>query len=208
MNILAVGAHGDDVEIGCGGTLAKCSKRGDNIVIYTATASGGVNPYGEQIRDAYESVENGKMAAKILNAELIVGRFETAKVEYNDDIDSELIKIIKDYEIDMMLTHWPGDPHHDHSNVSKASIHAGRHLNKVLTYQSNWYQPWEAFYPNFFVDISETQSIKEELMNCYKAEMERTNGAWIEYQRNLSRNYGFKTGTKYAEGFQCVKWIL
>ena len=207
MNILAIGAHADDVEIGCGGTLAKYSKLGNRIVIFTASSK-GFNPYGEKIRDLKEIMDNGKKSAEILGAELIVGDFTIAQIEYNDNLNSELIRIIKEYNIEMVLTHWTGDAHHDHSNLAKASIYAARHLNRILMYQSNWYQSDTAFYSNFFVDISDFQEKKEQLMNCYLSEMEKRNGYWIEYQRNLARNYGLKIGTEYAEGFQCVKWVI
>ena len=44
MNVLALGAHFDDVELGCGGALAAHSLKGDNITVYTATLSGYLDP--------------------------------------------------------------------------------------------------------------------------------------------------------------------
>jgi len=207
MNILAVGAHGDDIELGCGGSLAKHVLQGDRIIIYTATTSGGINPFGETIRDSLESLEDGKKAAAILDADLVSGSFLSNQLEFNDALDSELIKIIVEKKIDMMYTHWDNDAHHDHRMLSLASLHAGRHLNKILMYKSNWYQSSMDFCPNFYVDITGTWDTKEKLMNCYETEMKRTNGAWIRYNRNRAENYGMKIGVRYAEAFRCVKWL-
>lgn len=207
MNVLAVGAHADDVELGCGGSLAKHAQQGDKIVIYMATTSGGINPFGHIIRDGGESLENAKSSAAILGAELVNGNFAVNQLEFNDELDSELIRVITENKIDLMYTHWDQDAHHDHRALALASLHAGRHLNKILMYRSNWYQTNAYFHSNFYVDISDTWEIKEKLLNCYKAEMERTEGAWIRYNRNRAENYGMIIGTKYAEAFQCAKWV-
>ncbi|MCI9141881.1 MAG: hypothetical protein HFH87_04555 [Lachnospiraceae bacterium] len=208
MNILAVGAHGDDIELGCGGSLAKHAAQGDKIFIYMATTSGGINPFGAEIRNSKESLIDAKKAADILGAQLINGSFPVNQLNFDDALNSELIKIISEKKIDLMYTHWSGDVHHDHRMLARASLHAGRHLNKILMYQSNWYRSDEVFLENFYVDISDTWGIKEKLLQCYESEMKRTNGAWITYNKNRAENYGFVIGVKYAEAFQCVKWSI
>ena len=208
MNVLAVGAHADDIELGCGGTLAKFKDRGDSIIIYTATASGGRNPFGGEIRNKNESLKNGKRAAQLLNAKLIVGSFETNEVEYTDTLNSELIRVIYDNKIDVIFAHWINDAHHDHRNLARATIHAGRHINNILMYKSNWYQPSCDFKEDFFVDISDFWEIKKELLLCYSDEMKRTEGKWIKYFQNCAENNGMKIGTKYAESFCCFKWMI
>lgn len=208
MNVLAIGAHGDDIELGCGGSLARHAIQGDRIFIYMATTSGGINPFGAEIRNSNESLKDAKKATDILGAELINGSFPVNQLEFDDTLNSELIKIISEKKIDLMYTHWSGDAHHDHKILALASLHAGRHLNKILMYQSNWYQSDVYFVENFYVDISEMWITKEKLLHCYEAEMKRTNGAWITYNKNRAENYGMVIGVKYAEAFQCVKWIM
>lgn len=208
MNVLAIGAHSDDIELGCGGSLAKHAELGDKIIIYIATTSEGINPFGEKIRDGEEALKDSKKAALILGAKLINGIFKVNELEFNDELNSELIKIILENKIDLMYTHWDQDAHHDHRMLSLASLHAGRHLNRILMYKSNWYQSIGHFCNNFYIDISSVWVKKEELLNCYQSEMMRTNGAWINYNRNCAENYGMVIGVKYAEVFQCVKWVI
>lgn len=208
MNILAIGAHADDIELGCGGTLARYRDNGANLIIYTATASGGKNPYGGEIRNKKESLEDGERAAHILKAKLIIGSFETNEVEFIDSLNSELIKVICDNKIDTMFTHWIHDAHHDHYNLSRASLHVGRHLNNILMYKSNWYQTMKSFEANIYFDISDYWATKERLLRCYRREMERTNGEWIVYNRNIAENYGMIIGKKYAEAFSAIKWTM
>lgn len=208
MNVLAVGAHADDVELGCGGSLAKHVRRGDRVFIYTATTSGGINPYGEQIRDEKVSASDGEKSAALLGAKLIVGKFRTNELAFDDALNVDLIRVIDEKQIDMMYTHWDGDAHHDHKMLSLASIHAGRHLNRILMYRSNWFKSPNAFDENFYVDISDTWEIKENLLNCYPAEMSRTQGDWLRFNKNRAENYGMMLGVRYAEAFHCVKWSL
>ena len=51
MNILAIGAHFDDIELGCGGSLARHAFRGDNVYVYVPTVSGFLNHNNQSIRD-------------------------------------------------------------------------------------------------------------------------------------------------------------
>ncbi len=207
MNVLAVGAHHDDVELGCGGSLRKHVLGGDDVFIYVATNSGGTNPYGDPFRKSDESHRDGQAAADIIGAVLLEGQFKSMELEFCDQLDCELIRIINDHKIGLMYTHWRFDANHDHTALAKASLHAGRHLNKILAYRSNWYQSGMEFHPNFYVDISGTWDVKAEALACYKAEMERTKGQWVDYKRNEAANAGYEVGVKYAEAFQCVKWL-
>ncbi len=59
MNVLAVGAHFDDIELGCGGTLARHVQKGDDVTVYVATHSGYSNPSGKIIRSREVAKKKG-----------------------------------------------------------------------------------------------------------------------------------------------------
>ena len=94
MNILAIGAHFDDVELGCAGTLAKHIADGDNVYVYVVTLSGFSNQ-NKIVRSNHVAKKEGTKAMKILGVkELICGNFKTLNVEFNEKLNKEIIKII------------------------------------------------------------------------------------------------------------------
>jgi LmbE family N-acetylglucosaminyl deacetylase len=207
MNILAIGAHFDDVELGCGGALASHSSKGDNVYVYVATLSGFSNYAKQLVRGNELALEEGRRATKILGAELICGSFETLRLEFTDDLSVELLKMIEEKQIDQIYCHWTGDVHHDHAALAKASLHAGRHIKRILMYRSNWYHAPVDFRGNFYVDITNTWAVKEAAIMAHESEYQRVGEKWLSFFRNEAENAGQKIGVKYAEVFEVVKWI-
>src|SRR5215831_16260588 len=83
VNVLAIGAHFDDIELGCGGALAKHKANGDLVYIYVATDSGYSGPGQVVIRDNDVARREGEEAFCRLGAdELICGSFKTLEVEF------------------------------------------------------------------------------------------------------------------------------
>lgn len=206
MNILAIGAHFDDIELGCGGSLAYHIRRGDTVYMYVATDSGFVGDKGS--RKTEDATAEGQAAASILGAKLICGRFKTLHLEFDDDLNFTLVQLIQKLNIDTIYTHWVHDTHHDHIALAKASLHAARHIPRVLMYRSNWYPSYVPFHKNFYVDISDYWDIKEHAIRAHKSEMERTGMVWVDYFYQQACNDGMEAGVKLAESFEVVKWRL
>ena len=132
MNILAIGAHFDDIELGCGGALAKHVAEGDTVYVYVATKSGYTSYNNIEIRSDSIAIREGESAMLLLGAILIQGDFKTLDVEFVDRLNVDILKIVEGKEIDTAYIHWRGDIHHDHASVSKASLHSCRHVNRIL----------------------------------------------------------------------------
>ena len=207
MNVLAIGAHFDDIELGCGGTLAKHVANGDSVFAYVATKSGFTNHQNIVIRSNEIADKEGENAMKILGVKLIKGNFDALKIEFNDDLNLDIIKIIEDKKIDLVYSHWMGDIHHDHQAVARASLHSCRHVPRQLMYRSNWYHSNLEFKGNFYVDISYFWEIKKKSIEAHQSEMERTGKKWIEFFHNEAKNAGQRIAVKYAEVFEVVKWL-
>lgn len=207
MNILAIGAHFDDVELGCGGALARHVASGDTVYAYIATVSGFTNQNNEVVRTNEVALAEGRRAMEILGVNLICGDFKTLQVEFVEALNVEILKIVKDKRIDKVYTHWIGDIHHDHLAVSRASLHSCRHVPRMLMYRSNWYHSTMEFRGNFYVDITPFWQKKEQSVEAHESEMERTRGAWIDFFKNEAANAGQRIGVKYAEVFEVVKWL-
>jgi LmbE family N-acetylglucosaminyl deacetylase len=208
MNVLAIGAHFDDVELGCGGTLAKHAQEGDNVYVYVATVSGFTNQYNQTVRSSEVALEEATAAMQMLGVkELICGKFNTLHVEFTDDLNIEILKIVEEKKISRVYTHWVGDIHHDHQAVARASLHSCRHVPSMLMYRSNWYHSAVDFHGNFYFDISNYWDIKKQAIEAHASEISRTRSSWISFFKNEAETAGQRIGVKYAEVFEVVKWL-
>ncbi|MBI4060207.1 MAG: PIG-L family deacetylase [Elusimicrobia bacterium] len=208
MNVLSIGAHFDDVELGCGGTLAKHVERGDAVYAFVATVSGFTNANNQSVRANATARSEGEAAMKALGVrELICGDFKTFEVEFIEALNVKILKIIEEKKIDLVYTHWTGDVHHDHKAVANATLHAGRHVPRLLMYRSNWYHGTSDFRGNFYVDVTKHWDAKEAAIRCHASEMERTGKKWLSFFAKEAENAGQRIGVKYAEVFEVVKWL-
>lgn len=208
MNILAIGAHFDDVELGCGGAMAKHAAKGDNVFVYVATMSGFANYNNQTIRSNETALKEAQNAMDILGVKrLICGQFQTLSVEFVDTLNIEILRIVEENKIDLVYSHWTGDIHHDHQAVARASLHSCRHVTRLLMYRSNWYHSTQDFRGNFYVDITGHWETKEKAIRAHASEVERTGNKWIDFFRNEAENAGQRIGVKYAEVFELVKWL-
>jgi LmbE family N-acetylglucosaminyl deacetylase len=208
MNILAIGAHYDDVELGCSGALARHAQNGDNVYVYVATVSGFNNQQNELVRSSDIALAECQKAMKILGIkELICGNFETLKVEFIDPLNVDILNIVESKNIDKVYTHWSGDIHHDHQAVARASLHSCRHVPRMLMYRSNWYHSTKEFRGNFYIDITDYWDLKEQAIRAHVSEITRTDAKWIRFFHNEAENAGQRIGVKLAEVFEIVKWL-
>ncbi|HXS99798.1 MAG TPA: PIG-L deacetylase family protein [Elusimicrobiota bacterium] len=207
FNVLAVSAHFDDAELGCGGALARHARAGDKVYSYVATRSDYKDMSAKTVRSADVARREGIRAAKILGAELIEGSFETFHVHYDDALISELRALIERRKIDTIYLPWTGDAHQDHRAVARAAITAGRHCPRLLMYRINYYDTEENFDARHYVDITRTMAAKLRAIRAHASEHRRTGGKWTEYTAQMDRNTGIKLGVEYAEGFQIVRYL-
>jgi LmbE family N-acetylglucosaminyl deacetylase len=208
MKVLAIGAHFDDVELGCGGALARHAAKGDSVYVYVATVSGFSDYNNQTVRSNEIARDEAEAAMRVIGAtKLICGNFKTLEVEFVDALNIQLLRIVEEFGIEQVFTHWTGDIHHDHQAVSRASLHSCRHVPRLLMYRSNWYHSTQDFRGNFYVDITEHWDAKERAIRAHASELERTGRRWIEFFRNEAANAGQRIGVPYAEVFEVVKWL-
>lgn len=208
MKILAIGAHFDDVELGCGGALARHAARGDEVYVFVATVSGFTNQYDQSVRSSAVARAEAEEAMQVLGVkQMFCGDFKTLEVEFVDSLNIQILKLVEDLGIEQVYSHWTGDIHHDHQAVARASLHSCRHVPCFLMYRSNWYHSTLDFRGNFYVDITEHWGAKEQAIRAHKSEMDRTGAKWINFFRNEAENAGQRIGVRYAEVYEVVKWL-
>lgn len=208
MRILAIGAHADDVELGCGGSLLRWAQEGHEITIYTATDSAYATPEGRPVRTAEDAALEAAASARKIGARLIVGRFKTFDLKFAAPLNDAMVQVFEEIRPDLALVHWPGDTHVDHHALFLATQHASRRCPSLLGYASNWYQGVERFDPRLFVDITDNLESKLDLIALFESENMRTKGVWQEYMRDQASVLGRQASVRYAEGFQVIRYRL
>lgn len=207
MKIMAIGAHFDDIELGCGGTLVKHIEEGNEVTMLVVTNAEYFNYNGDLRRTKEVALREGKTAAGIIGAKLICGDLKTKTLAYSWRLIEFLNEQIDALRIELVYTHWDQDVHQDHSAVGRATVSAGRHISRILMYQSNWYATTVNFRGTFYVDISGHTEKKIAALRSHETEYHLRGEEWIQFFRNVNSNCGQEIGVKYAECFEVVKYL-
>jgi len=206
-NVLAVGAHADDVDIGCGGTVALHAKKGDNVIILVMAESSYTYYDGRVLRTKEEGEIEEKNAAKILGAKLINLGFETKKVPYSAESIEAINEIIDKYNIDIIYTHWYHDTHQDHRRTTQAVLSAGRYVKNILMYEPEYPagRSYSGFRNQYYMDITSTFEIKMEAIRQHKSQIKKYGDEFLEAIEARARHRGYEIGNKYAECFEVIR---
>jgi LmbE family N-acetylglucosaminyl deacetylase len=206
--ILAVGAHPDDVELGCSGTLLRFMQDGAEVDIVVCRDDNVPKPSVWRDRD--------KMIAEYKKSEELLGlKFNILKNPTTDDgrpifqWNSIFVKmmddIIQSTNYDLIITHSPGDLHQDHVNTFRVVNSALRRWQGefwVMEGGPSYSNKNLEFKPNIFVDISKYINKKIELVSCYDSYFSDT---LLHNIKGLAAYRGQMLNVKYAEAFEC-RW--
>jgi LmbE family N-acetylglucosaminyl deacetylase len=211
MNVLAVGAHHDDIELGCGGTLARLGREGRRTFGLTLTNSETHYDLRGIHRTRAQALTESKRAAEALGVTLVdlpgCGA-DNGKLAYDVELMRRIETFIVEQRISLVFSHWTHDLNTDHAAAAQMTIVAARHVPSLLMYRSNWYQVTQPFNGTFFVDISETVDTKRRSLECYQVEITNRSSEWIDSFFDQHRTAGFSIGRKYAEVFEPVRYEL
>ena len=227
LDILAFGAHPDDVELGCGGTILKEVSLGKKVGIIDLTRGELGTRGSKEIRD-----EEAKQAAKLLGVSVRENLNMRDGFFVNDEAHQlEVIKMIRKYQPEIVLCNAIADRHIDHGKgsklVSDACFLSG--LIKIETQvdsevQNAWrpkvvyhYIQWENIKPDFVVDISECNEKRVAAILCYKSQFYDPNSSepqtpiatknFLESLSYRNQDLGRLVGVDYAEGFTVERYL-
>ncbi len=208
-NILAVGAHADDVEIGCGGTVAMHVKKGDDVTVIVMAESSYTCYDGTVLRTVDESETEEKNAAKVLGVRLINLGFENKNVPYSAKSVETINKVIDEYSIDMIYTHWYHDTHQDHRRTTQSVLSAGRYVHNILMYEPEYPagRSYLGFRNQYYVDITSTFDIKTDALKCHESQVNKYGNDFLEAVEARARHRGYEVGSRYAECFEIVRLL-
>lgn len=207
-NVLAIGAHFDDIEIGCGGALAWHRARGDEVAMFVATRSDYSHWRAGPVRDRADALAEGQAAAAVLGATLVTGAFPTKGLTFDVELIETVERVIVERAIDVVYTHWMHDVHQDHAALGRATLAAARNVTTLLMYRSNWYVTPVPWTPTCFVDISAHVALKERALRCHAGEVARRGEGWLDHWRNANANAGRQVGVAHAEEFVAIKVLV
>ncbi len=221
MNVLAIVCHPDDMEIGCGGTLLRCKKRGDNVTVcHVANGNMGhmvIMPDKLRVTRIGEAKKAGD-----------IGGFTTVTCDVGDllvnasdknQID-RLVKIIREANPDFIITHAPNDYMNDHVETSRLAFYAAfsatvphyePQLGEACSVVPIYYMDNSGLLdsvPSEYVDITDELETKLQMLACHESQLtwlqDHDDNDIMEVARTFARFRGIQCGCKYAEGFrQC-----
>ncbi len=206
-NILGIGSHFDDIELGCSGTLIKHVLAGDKVTMLVITDSEYRNPAGELVRCGKTAKQEGMEAANTIGADLICLEYKTFEVPFNEALTCVINRYIDELNIDTVYSHWTGDLHRDHQLTARCALMAGRHVPRFLMYRSNYYDSDRPFRGNYYSDISDVMERKVQVIKSHHSELERVRYKWIEFFKHQNSADGLKIGCDYAETFEIVRYL-
>lgn len=194
--VLAIGAHPDDVEIGCGGILLRHVEDGDRVILLTL--SGGSAGGSQSARRA--EAEN---SAQLLRAELHLADLQDTHISADEETISPIAELIQRHEPSVVYTHSIHDTHQDHRNVHRATLVAARPVPHVYCYQSP--SSTTDFCPLAFVDIGKYLKTKLQLISSFDSQVQKCAYLESDLIQATARYWGRFAGHARVEPLEVVR---
>jgi LmbE family N-acetylglucosaminyl deacetylase len=220
MNVLAIGANPDDVELLCAGTLIRYREEKHKITVCWITKGdkGSLDASSQEVVEI--RTREACKAASLIGAEVIPSGIPDGEIYHNEKMRRKLVDIIREARPDVIITHSPNDYMSDHTLTSQlvfeASFWVGspgykgeKDLPICQVRPFIFYMDTVAgvnFLPIEYVDITPVFEKKREMLACHQSQIkflkERDGIDLLDMMTIMARFRGFQCGVTYAEGFQ------
>ena len=201
-NWLFVGPHPDDVELGCGGSIAKYSK--SNVNIYYLIISPAIeDPRNKNI---LQEMENAAEILGLKRENIFVLKYPRRVLhDFRADIRQDLIRVVKEVEPDVIFTTTPDDLHQDHSVIGEEILRLFRERS-VIGYEV--IRSSINFAANFYIELTEEHiDRKIRALMEYKSQLDRYYFN-PEVIRSLAKMRGAQVKAPYAEAFKAMRLVV
>jgi N-acetylglucosamine malate deacetylase 1 len=220
MNALAIGAHPDDLEILCGGTLARCAARGDRVTMLVMSDGSAGHAEIPAAELAAIRQEEARAAAAVIGADFVWLGLRDEFVFNDEPTRVALLNAIRGAKPDLILTHAREDYHPDHVATHAAVFDASFIMGLPNVQTDNPAHPGVAplfafdtlagqnFLPGEYVDVTETWEVKKQMLACHRTQVD-----WLRhhdgidifaFMETVARFRGLQCGVEFAEGFRAV----
>jgi LmbE family N-acetylglucosaminyl deacetylase len=201
LNILALGAHPDDIEYGCGGTFLKFARNGENIYFMVLTK-------GEFGGDPKVRLREQEEAMRMLGVkEIFWGGYIDTELPNDRIIITRIDQVIAKVMPDEVYVNYLYDIHQDHRTLAECALAATRYVKKVFFYEDYTSVNFE---PDIFVDIEDVLEEKQRLIKVYSSQVSKsypTKLDMVESVKAIANFRGFQGKVKYAEGFKAFRFL-
>ncbi|QDL11555.1 PIG-L family deacetylase [Brasilonema octagenarum UFV-E1] len=202
--VLCLGAHCDDIEIGCGGTILRLIEKYPNLIFYWVVFSSNV----QREKEAYNSAN--KFLEKVQNKKILIQEFQDGFLPFlGSEVKQFFEQLKRDYNPDIIFTHYRHDLHQDHRLISDFTWNTFRnHL--ILEYEIPKYDG-DLGNPNFFVHLN-PENYQNKVKHILESFPSQNSKEWFTEETFLSllrlRGMESNAPSKYAEGFYCRKVVF
>ncbi len=203
LTVLCIGAHSDDIEIGCGGTLLYLKELRSRLkfhwVVFTAA--------GVRSREASKAAE---LFTAGCDREIVLKDYKDGFLPYNGgDVKNDFEEIKRSVNPDLIFTHWRGDAHQDHRLLSELTWNTFRdHL--ILEYEVPKYDG-DMGRPILFVPLN-APLYERKIEYLFQAFPSQQKKRWFDRETflGLMRIRGMESNSPsgYAEAFHCRKILI
>ena len=202
MNILAIGAHPDDIEFGCGGTLIKYAGKGAHLELLVMTDGGrGGSP---RVRRREQ-----RDAARVLGAARVHwGGYRDTLLPSVRHLIDRMEAVLRRVRPDFIFVNYPEDTHQDHRLVARAAVSATRWARNVLFYEG---PTTVDFTPTVFIDIAHEIHRKVDALHRHRSQVTKTRieGTPISEIAQASAHFrGVQARVRWAEGFAPLRLFI
>jgi LmbE family N-acetylglucosaminyl deacetylase len=219
MNILAVGAHPDDIEFQCAGTLAKYTERGDKVFIAISTNGEAGSTAAPKEETARTREEEARRSAAIIGAELIWLGYHDEFLYETEEVRLRYIELVRQTRADVVITHDPQDDYHpDHLTTGQLlwNTRVMAACGPIKTASPAWTRIPDLYYmdtlagihfrPHEYVDITSTIDIKRQMISQHKSQIDfmqqRYAMTMVEFMEICAAFRGLQASVRYAECFR------
>lgn len=211
MKVLVVAPHGDDEVLGCGGSIAKHTKDGDEVYVLYLTKPYMPKWSKEYIKNRYDEIEKVKDTLNVTK-NLLLDYKTTHLYENIIMLNESIYDCVNNIKPDIMYIPFYGDVHIDHRIAYESCLVAIRPIEhkvkQVMMYETLSETEWgkEPFIPNVYVDISKYLMKKIIAMHCYDSELKSNpHPRSVSGITSLARKRGSEVNVPYAEAFVLVR---
>ena len=203
MNILAIGAHPDDIEYGCAGALIKYRRQGHKIFLCVVTNGSAKDDPEVRKREQLE-------AARLIDAEdvFFLG-YQDTELVCSRELIMDIENVAKKVAPDFGFVPYPDDTHQDHRALAQAVIPASRSIMRNVIY----YEGFSSidFNPHIFVDIGDVLGSKLACLEAHESQVMNTyvhERSIVDVARTMAHFRGVQARVKQAEGFTSMRLFI
>jgi LmbE family N-acetylglucosaminyl deacetylase/CheY-like chemotaxis protein len=195
-SVLAIGAHPDDIEVGCGGILLNHVAQGHEVAVLVLTGGDVSGMPAERAREA-------SRAAELMSVRLFHANVAEASVAMGSATINEITRVIDEVNPDTVYTHSEHDFNQDHRNTHQATLAAARSVPRLFCYQSS--SSTVDFHPNRFVPVDEFMDRKLAVLRSYTSQVRQRRYLDAELLLATSRYWSRYGQSRFVEPLEVVR---